>query len=62
VAERLPVVTEQAELAVLDHIPDPVILLGAQREVIFANRAAVELLQELPQPRPRAILPSSGGA
>jgi two-component system phosphate regulon sensor histidine kinase PhoR len=45
VAERLPIVTEQAELAVLDHIPDPVILLGAQREVIFANRAAVELLQ-----------------
>jgi two-component system phosphate regulon sensor histidine kinase PhoR len=45
VAERLPIVTEQAELAVLDQIPDPVVLLGAQREVIFANRAAGDLLQ-----------------
>jgi two-component system phosphate regulon sensor histidine kinase PhoR len=45
VAESLPIVTGQAELVVLDHIPDPVILLGAQREVIFANRAAMDLLQ-----------------
>ena len=44
-AESLPIVTGQAELVVLDHIPDPVILLGAQREVIFANRAAMDLLQ-----------------
>ena len=44
-ADHLPIVTGQAELTVLDHIPDPVILLGAQREVLFANRAAGDLLQ-----------------
>ena len=44
-AESAAVVTQQAELAILDLLPDPVILIGLQREVVFANRAAVDLLQ-----------------
>lgn len=33
-----------AELAVLDHLPDPIILLSAERIVTFANKAALEIL------------------
>jgi two-component system phosphate regulon sensor histidine kinase PhoR len=44
-ADAGPIVSMEDEFVVLDHLPDPVILLGVRREVIFANRAAVELLQ-----------------
>ena len=38
-------ISAEVELAILDHLPEPVILLGERREVIFANKAAVELLE-----------------
>ena len=44
-ADRGPVISTEAELTILDHLREPVILLGARREVIFANKAAVELLE-----------------
>lgn len=45
-ADSIPVVTSGDDAqAILDHLPDPLILLGPRREVVFANRAAVDLLQ-----------------
>lgn len=44
-ADTVPVIAAEAELTILDHLREPVILLGARREVIFANEAAVELLE-----------------
>ena len=44
-ADMVPGVSAGDEFAALDNLPDPVILLGARRAVVFANRAAVDLLQ-----------------